>query len=169
MASSTNVLFVDDSPMFLETFTELCAVLSRQTWQIESAPSVDRARVLLREKPVDLVVLDLGMPQMEAFEFVDVIKRLYPKTKVAVMTGDTTDTRRAEALARGADLFVEKPVTSAGIQSVFQRLNDLIAPCSVAQAHGVTLPADLPESEFVVVATYDGNDGKWNPAKGRNQ
>jgi CheY-like chemotaxis protein len=122
-----HVLFVDDSMAFLETFAELCMVFSHQTWDILTATSADRALALLQEKPVDLVVLDIGMPMVDGLQLLGIINRRYPGMKIAVMTGNATEARRADALANGAELFIEKPVTPEGIRSVFNMLNDLVS------------------------------------------
>jgi len=163
MATDVNVLFVDDSTAFLETFTELCAVLSHQSWGIECAASVDRALAVLQAKPIDLVVLDLGMPMMDGSQLTGMIKQRHPAIKIAVMTGNATDSKRADALAGGAELFVEKPVTPAGIRSVFKLLNDLVVRSPSENSDGPARPDSAPVEDFVVVATYNG---KWNPTDG---
>ncbi len=158
MATTLNVLFVDDSLAFLETFTELCTVLSHQTWQVDCADSVDRALAVLQSKPVDLVVLDLGLPLTDGSQLISIIKQRYPVIKMAVMTGNATDSQRADALAHGADLFIEKPVSPAGIRSAFDLLNDLVA----------RLPREkslAPAEDFVFVATYDGKWSSPDPGK----
>jgi CheY-like chemotaxis protein len=157
MATMVNVLFVDDDRVFLETFTELCTVLSHQTWGIECAVSVDCALAILRQKPIHLVVLDLGMPLISGSQLLGIIKQYYPAIKIAVLTGNATDGKRADILALGAELFIEKPVTPAGIRSVFNLLNDLVLSSPIEKS-AAAAPDDL-----VVVAT---DDGKWNPAGG---
>ncbi len=122
-----HVLFVDDSMAFLETFSELCGVLSKQSWEIQTATSADRALAVLQEKPVDLVVLDIGMPMVDGLQLLGIINRRYPGMKLAVMTGSVTESKRADSLANGAELFIEKPVTPEGIKSVFNLLNDLVS------------------------------------------
>jgi CheY-like chemotaxis protein len=126
-AKKFHVLFVDDSMAFLETFGELCGVLSKQSWEIQTATSADRALAVLQEKPVDLVVLDIGMPMVDGLQLLGIINRRYPGMKLAVMTGSVTEAKRADSLANGAELFIEKPVTPEGIKSVFNMLNDLVS------------------------------------------
>jgi CheY-like chemotaxis protein len=121
------VLFVDDSLAFLETFTDLCEALSKNTWAIQTATSADRALAILQERTMDLVVLDVGMPMVDGLQLLGIINRRYPGLKIAVMTGNATEAKRADALANGAELFIEKPVTPEGIQSVFNMLNDLVS------------------------------------------
>ncbi|MGA2868497.1 MAG: response regulator, partial [Verrucomicrobiota bacterium] len=149
-ARKFKVLFVDDTMAFLETFTELCAVFSNQTWGIECATSVDRALAILQETPVDLVVLDIRMPMVDGLQLLGIIHRRYPGMKIAVMTGNATEIKRADALANGAELFIEKPVTPEGIKSVFNQLNDLVS-WSRRKSPGTAAPppksvaAPLPE------------------------
>ena len=95
-AKKFHVLFVDDSMAFLETFSELCGVLSKQSWEIQTATSADRALAMLQEKPVDLVVLDIGMPMVDGMQLLGIINRRYPGIKIAVMTGKATEAKRAD-------------------------------------------------------------------------
>jgi CheY-like chemotaxis protein len=125
--SKYQVLFVDDSMAFLETFTELCALLSNDGWKIHSAPTADRALAVLQQTPIDLAVLDVGMPMLDGLQLLGIIRRRYPEIKIAVMTGNATDARRADSLASGAELFIEKPFTPDGIKVVFNMLNDLVS------------------------------------------
>ncbi len=85
------VLFVDDSMAFLETFTDLCEVLSNNTWAIQCATSADRALAILQDGLMDLVVLDVGMPMVDGLQLLGIINRRYPGLKIAVMTGSATE------------------------------------------------------------------------------
>jgi len=121
------VLFVDDSLAFLETFTELCSALSNQSWEIHSAPSADRALAVLQQNQMDLVVLDIGIPMVDGIQLLGIISRRYPGIKIAVMTGKANESNRATCLAGGAELFIEKPVSPEGIKVAFNMLNDLVS------------------------------------------
>lgn len=122
-----HALFVDDSLAFLETFTELFSALSNKTWKIHSATTADRALSVLQESPIDLVVLDVGIPMLDGLQLLGIIKRRHPGIKVAVMTGNASDTNRATALSNGAELFLNKPVTHDDVRVVFNMLNDLVS------------------------------------------
>ncbi|HXI71239.1 MAG TPA: response regulator [Verrucomicrobiae bacterium] len=121
------VLFVDDSLAFLESFTELCLALSNQVWEIHTAPSADRALAILQQHTIDLVVLDIVMPMVDGLQLLGVIGRRYPGLKIVVMTGKANDAHRAACLAGGAELFIEKPVSPEAIKMVFNMLNDLVS------------------------------------------
>jgi len=122
-----HVLFVDDSMAFLENFGGLCDEYANKTWVVHAATSADRALTVLKAKPVDLVVLDIGMPLLDGLQLLGIIKRRYPGLKTVVITGKTTETKRTDALAGGADLFLEKPLTAESMKSTFNILNDLVS------------------------------------------
>jgi CheY-like chemotaxis protein len=126
-AKKHHALFVDDSLAFLETFSELCSVLANNTWEIHSATTADAALAILQENPVDLVVLDIGIPMVDGIQLLGIIARRYPAVKIAVMTGNASESNRAACLSAGAELFIEKPVSADGIKIVFNMLNDLIS------------------------------------------
>jgi CheY-like chemotaxis protein len=126
-AKKHRVLFVDDSMAFLEMFGELCHLLSNKTWEIHSATTADRALAILKDNAVGLVVLDIRMPTLDGIQLLGIINRRHPDVKVAVMTGNANDTNRAAALANGAELFIEKPISAESIKVVFNMLNDLVS------------------------------------------
>jgi CheY-like chemotaxis protein len=125
-AKKIHVLFVDDSLAFLESFGGVCEELSHRNWLIHAAPSAERALQILQAQTIHLVVLDIGMPLLDGLQLLAIIRRRLPEIKIAVLTGRATETRRADALAGGADVFLEKPVTAEGLKSVFNILNDLV-------------------------------------------
>jgi CheY-like chemotaxis protein len=120
------VLFVDDSMSFLDSFGGLCEEFSRFTWKIHKATSADTALSVLQSTPIDLILLDIGMPMLDGLQLLRIINRRHPGLKIAVITGNATESRRADALAHGAEMFLEKPVTPEGMQSTFNLLLDLL-------------------------------------------
>ena len=122
-----HALFVDDSLAFLETFADLCSEMANKTWRISKATTADRALAVLNEMPVDLAVLDIGIPMVDGIQLLGIIKRRYPGLKIAVLTGSPTERNREACLSGDADLFIEKPVSPEGTKIVFNMLNDLIS------------------------------------------
>src|SRR6266567_7110997 len=125
-ANQHQVLFADDSRAFNETFSELCSFLAKQTWAVHCATSADQALSILQQHPIDLAVLDIGIPMVDGIQLLGIIKRRHPSVRIAVLTGKATESNRAACLAGGADLFVEKPVSADGSKVVFNMLNDLV-------------------------------------------
>ncbi len=126
-AKKPHVLFVDDSMAFLETFSRLCTVFANNAWEIYCAMTADRALAVLHENPIDLVVVDIGIPVVDGIQLLGIINQRYPGLKIAVMTGSATESNRAASLSNGAELFIEKPVSPDGIRVVFNLLSDLMS------------------------------------------
>jgi CheY-like chemotaxis protein len=139
------VLFVDDSMAFLETFGELCATYANKTWDIRQATTADKALATLQEQPVDLVMLDIGMPLVDGLQLLGIIRQRYPGIKIVVMTGSPSDSRRADALAKGAELFMEKPVTPEGCRMAFNMMNDLMSWSQREGFSGALRQVGLPD------------------------
>lgn len=120
------VLFVDDSMAFLESFATLCGELSGHQWQVHTATTADRALTILAEQPIDLTVLDIKMPMLDGLQLLALIHKRFPQLKVAVMTGSNSESNRATALANGAELFLEKPSGTDNIRLAFKMLDDIL-------------------------------------------
>jgi len=120
------VLFVDDSLAFLDSFATLCGELSGGKWQIHTAATADCALALLQHQPVDLAILDIGMPMLDGIQLQAIISRRYTNVKIAVLTGLASEENRTACLANGAELFLEKPSSAEGIRIAFNMLNDIL-------------------------------------------
>lgn len=61
--------------------------------------------------PVDLIILDLNMPDMHGLEVLDFLRRhqAYREIPVIVLTTRGDEASRADALAAGASLYLTKP------------------------------------------------------------
>jgi FixJ family two-component response regulator len=63
-----------------------------------------------RVHPVQVAVIDLGLPVMTGFEVLSELRALPAPPEVIVMTGDIHGALREWALARGAFAFFRKPI-----------------------------------------------------------
>src|SRR6185369_5814750 len=121
------VLLVDDSVALIETMASLFSILSNNTWEIHTASGPDRALAIVQQQALDLIVLDLWMPLLDGVQLLGMIHSRYPDIKKVIFTGESEENNRSACLARGADLFLEKPKGAEGLKAVFNMLNDLIA------------------------------------------
>jgi CheY-like chemotaxis protein len=126
-AQQHQILFVDDEADFLETIRALFTGWSQKRWQIECASSADQALEILKTRRFDLIVVDVNMPVLDGEQLLRILTRRYPDLKKAVITGYATEDKRATCLANGAELFIEKPRSSAGLKSVFVMLDELVS------------------------------------------
>jgi CheY-like chemotaxis protein len=122
----TTVLFVDDDAGFLEVVRNLMIAYSEGLWDVLVATDAAQGLTLLREKKIDLLVLDVHMPVMDGLQFLGLLNRRYPNISKSVLTGDSSDPYRAACLSNGAELFLVKPTSPEGWQSLFVALNELV-------------------------------------------
>jgi CheY-like chemotaxis protein len=139
------VLFVDDDQAFLEAITELYDILGDRTWEIHRASTADQALAVLKEKAIDLVVLDIGMPVLDGIQLLTLIHRRYPDIQKAILTGSATAGNREACLANGAGLFIHKPISSEGMKAVFTTLNELITWAQSRGFSGMLRQVGLPD------------------------
>jgi CheY-like chemotaxis protein len=119
LRGNQTILMVDDEDLLLNMGR---VVLGQFGYEVLTANSGAKALALLEklERPIDLVITDLVMPQMSGREFIDQIQLRLPGVPVLCSSG----------FARGADgsdtsTFLPKPFTS---QELLTRVRQLLAP-----------------------------------------
>lgn len=120
------VLFVDDDVTFLETVRELMSVLSEGRWEVMTADSASRAFSVFQAQTVDLAVIDVQMGVMDGIQMLSMLNRGYPNVQKVVLTGHASEKYRAACLSSGAELYLEKPTSPSGWQSLYGVLNELV-------------------------------------------
>ena len=120
------VLFVDDEPEVLMVLKETFASLSAGQWEIYCSSTADAALEFLKQRKMDLVVVDVNMPLLDGIQFLNLLGKRHPDLKKVSLTALATEEKRSACLAAGAELFIEKPHSEEGFRSVFAMLDDLI-------------------------------------------
>ena len=105
--SKHTILVVDDS-QDMRNF--LSRILS-EDYNVESAADGEEAKQIVRTKPIDMVVTDLMMPNVDGLELTQFIKKNpdIDYIPVILLTAKTAIESRLEALKYGADDYVTKP------------------------------------------------------------
>ena len=99
------VLVIDDEPPIRKL---LRMGLSAQGYQIFEAPNGRTALKLLEEKP-DLIILDLGLPDMQGLELLRTIRARNEDVPIVVLSSRSDEAGKVQALDLGADDYVTKP------------------------------------------------------------
>ena len=102
------VLVVDDEQHLLAALTR---ALQLEKLGALGATSGEEALALLPDHDVDLVLLDVKLPQMDGIDALQAIKRSRPDVPVVMMSGHASVDIAVQATKLGADNFVEKPVS----------------------------------------------------------
>jgi two-component system response regulator HydG len=98
-----------------------CEIAPAAQFTMCSAGSLAQARGVLQQTPVDVVLVDAGMPQNGGLTLLDEIATFYPRTEVVVMTGFATVATAMEAMRAGASDYLTKPFTAEDLRAVLER------------------------------------------------
>lgn len=75
------------------------------------AMTAKRSLEILRQHPVDVILLDLGLPDGNGLDIINDI-RSYSDVPLIIVSSDESETSRITGLERGADDFLHKPVSA---------------------------------------------------------
>jgi two-component system, OmpR family, KDP operon response regulator KdpE len=129
-ATPPKVLIVDDEPPIRKL---LRMGLSTQGYGILDAPNGKAALELLAQKP-DLVILDLGLPDMKGVELLSLIRSRMESVPIIVLSSRDDEAGKVEALDRGADDYVTKPFG----------MDELLARMRAALRHQLQVQGERP-------------------------
>lgn len=115
---SYNILLVDDDRDFRDEFREAFDDYRF----VEAQNGAEALEALARPNEIDLVILDVRLPDMRGTRVLTEIKRLAPKLPVVILTGFSTKDVAVEALKGDADDYVEKPVDVEKTAGIIRRL-----------------------------------------------
>ncbi len=124
-APVTRVLVVDDDPQLLRA---LRINLSVRGYEVITAPTGSRALTLAAEHPPQVVILDLGMPDMSGVEVLAGL-RGWLTAPVIVLSARTDSSDKVGALDAGADDYMTKPF---GMDELLARLRAAVRRAAVA-------------------------------------
>ena len=101
----TRVLVIDDEPQILRA---LRINLRARQYEVFTAQTGAQALAEAAHHPPDLVILDLGLPDLDGVEVIDGL-RGWTDAPIIVLSGRADSTDKVEALDAGADDYVTKP------------------------------------------------------------
>jgi two-component system, OmpR family, KDP operon response regulator KdpE len=104
--ASLRVLLVDDEPA-IRRFLRLS--FDAEGYQVEEAGDGKAALDMLRTKTPDLLILDLGLPDLDGFEVIRQLRDLGSSIPIVVLSSRTDEKGKVQALDLGADDYVTKP------------------------------------------------------------
>ena len=102
----TNVLLVDDEERFLKTTK---ALLEKQECNVFTATDGWQGLDQLKQKRIDVVILDVKMPGIDGIEVLRRIKESHPLVEVIMLTGHSTMDSAINGLKLGAFDYLTKP------------------------------------------------------------
>jgi DNA-binding response OmpR family regulator len=116
---SLRILVVDDEPAMVGAVS---ALVGSAGHQVVTAYDGDTALRRLAEESPDLMLLDLAMPGRDGVEVVRVARRT-SEVPIIILTGETDELAKVQALDAGADDYVTKPF---GRQELLARIRAVL-------------------------------------------
>lgn len=117
--TSRRVLVVDDNRIAADALVRLLTLLECEA---RSAYSAASARASLSTN-VDLILLDIGMPDMDGYEFVQVLRKEMGLTiPIVALTGYGSPEDQEKALAAGFTAHLTKPVGAEDLRGILAQL-----------------------------------------------
>jgi two-component system KDP operon response regulator KdpE len=157
-AGPLRILVVDDEPAILRF---LRAGLGSQGYVLLEAETGQKALDTVRSKRPDIVVLDLGLPDIDGLQLIKRIRDAGSAVPIIVLSSRNDEAAKVQALDSGADDYVTKPF---GIE-------ELLARIRAAQRHRLQQQGEKPifrTGDLTVdlvrrIVTVRGKEVKFSP------
>jgi DNA-binding NtrC family response regulator len=112
------VACVDDDPRIVRT---VAAIIKRLGCVVDAYTDPQECWLELEQHPVDIVLTDLDMPEVDGITLMKRIRAKWPGTDVIIITGNADKTVAIQALRLGAFDFFEKPINSDELVETIKR------------------------------------------------
>ena len=122
LEGSETILFVDDEDMIIEIAGELFEPLGYKVLVARSGKEAIEIYEKNKER-IDIVLLDMIMPDMSGGDTYDSLKEINPKVKVLLSSGYSINGTATEILDRGCDSFIQKPFK---MKELSQKLREIL-------------------------------------------
>ena len=133
-----HILLVDDELPILEV---VASNLEHRGFRVETATNGHEAMEAYRRRRPDVVILDLGLPDMDGVEIIQTIRKA-AKTPIVVLSARDTERDKVAALDAGADDYLSKPF---GVEELLARIRVALRHTAgpAANAAGIIRSGDL--------------------------
>ena len=128
--SKCSVLIIEDEKN-IQTF--MGKILKRQEYRVLYADTGAQGLEIIRSQCPDIILLDLGLPDMNGFEIIREV-RTWTSTPIIVISARTAEQEKVSALDLGADDYITKPFGTS----------ELLARIRASLRHSNRLRTDSP-------------------------
>jgi len=122
MAKNLTVLAVDDDFINLKLLKSMLGKMEEVGEVIEAKNGADAISVLKERNDIDMILLDIIMPVMGGLEMLQVVRADENLKQLPIIVLTTDETKKTEALEKGANGFLMKPVRAADVASKIKEL-----------------------------------------------
>ncbi len=122
MAQNLKVLAVDDDMINLKLLKSMLGKIDEVGEVIEAKNGADAINVLKERSDIDMILLDIIMPVMGGLEMLQVVRADENLKQLPIIVLTTDETKKTEALEKGANGFLMKPVRAADVAAKIKEL-----------------------------------------------
>jgi DNA-binding NtrC family response regulator len=116
-------LIVDDQ----QSIRKLCVTIGASLgFSCDEAESAEAALHFLESNSPDIILVDLRMAEMSGLEFLAAVKKILPRTEVAIMTGYGSIESAVQAMKLGAYDYITKPFRVEELKLTLQRMAEKV-------------------------------------------
>ncbi|TDN81587.1 response regulator receiver domain-containing protein [Salegentibacter sp. 24] len=121
----SNIILVDDQPI-ANFITRKLLEIEGYNKDVVDFTNPEKALIYLEDKQNTLIFLDLNMPEMNGFEFLDTLKAKGYQHRIIILTSSTStiDRQRAQKYASVID-YIEKPLNKNKFTQIQPLLQEL--------------------------------------------
>lgn len=109
MNKNVDILVVDDEQVVIDAVTKISSL---ENYKVDTSLDVNEAVKKLHSNEYKLIVCDIMMPDIDGFQFLDILYQKKITTPVIMTTGYSTVENAVKSLYKGAIDFIPKPFTT---------------------------------------------------------
>nr|WP_314488909.1 response regulator [uncultured Kingella sp.] len=122
-----HILILEDEAEIAEI---IAIALARDCHSSQIAPTAQAASQHLAREAYDLLLLDVGLPDINGFDYLKILRAQHPRLPVIMLTAQDEETDRILGLELGADDYIGKPFSPRELNA---RIKALLRRSSLAQ------------------------------------
>lgn len=116
------LIVVDDEELIRQGLLARLAYLGFTFTEIYEAASGIEALELIQEHPVDIVITDIQMPDMDGLTFIEKAKEYYQNLKFVLLTGYAEFAYAEKAISLGVKAYLLKPVSNSELKESLEKV-----------------------------------------------
>ncbi|WP_276936268.1 response regulator transcription factor [Faecalibaculum rodentium] len=122
----SDILVIEDDKQ-IQIFLKY--VLEKEHYVCQQAETGEQALTRLEDRPADVILLDLGLPDIDGMDLITKIRSRWNTTPILVISARDQDEEKAAALDLGADDYLTKPFSST---ELLARIRTALRHCPAA-------------------------------------
>ena len=120
METTINILICDDDPVAGDLLYE--SLIDKEGFSVQLVDNPTKALEIIQEYPIDIVLSDLSMPEMDGIELLKRVKAIKNDIDFIIITGFGTIKNAVTAMKNGAIDFLLKPIDLTELDIILEKV-----------------------------------------------